>query len=67
MINESQIRERAYALWEKDYRPDDAAEFYWHLASARLNAEVIVMQPSNCHAHEKVQGSEIEQKASCLH
>lgn len=67
MINESQIRERAYALWEKDYRPDDAAEFYWHLALAQLNAEVIVMQPSNCHAYEKVQGSKIEQKAGCLH
>lgn len=67
MISESKIRERAYALWEKDYRPDDAAEFYWHLASAQLNAEMTLMKPTSCDTHEEVHDSELGQKASCLH
>jgi hypothetical protein len=36
MIEESEIRERAYALWEKDARPDCADRFYWYLARDQL-------------------------------
>jgi hypothetical protein len=36
MIEESEIRERAYALWERDARPDGAEEFYWRLAQDQL-------------------------------
>ncbi|WP_408598525.1 DUF2934 domain-containing protein [Pseudomonas sp. PLMAX] len=38
MIDETTIRERAYALWEKDGRPEGAANFYWHLAREQLEA-----------------------------
>jgi hypothetical protein len=40
MINESKIRERAYALWEKDACPEGAALFYWRLAQDQLAAEL---------------------------
>jgi hypothetical protein len=40
MIEESKIRERAYALWQKDACPDEAALFYWRLAQNQLEAEV---------------------------
>ena len=40
MINESKIRERAYALWEKDSCPEGAALFYWRLAEDQLAAEL---------------------------
>jgi hypothetical protein len=36
MIDESKIRERAYALWEKDACPDGADCFYWYLAQDQL-------------------------------
>jgi len=36
MIDESIIRERAYALWEKDACPEDADLFYWFLAREQL-------------------------------
>ncbi|KAA0999964.1 DUF2934 domain-containing protein [Paraburkholderia panacisoli] len=29
---EQEVRERAYALWEKDGRPDGRTEVYWHRA-----------------------------------
>ncbi|MCC8403343.1 DUF2934 domain-containing protein [Paraburkholderia sp. MMS20-SJTN17] len=29
---EQSVRERAYALWEQDGRPDGRAELYWHRA-----------------------------------
>ncbi|WP_431033561.1 DUF2934 domain-containing protein [Pseudomonas yamanorum] len=45
MTTENNIRDRAYALWEKDSCPADAAEFYWHLASAQLNAKLVVALP----------------------
>lgn len=38
MIDESTIRERAYALWEKDARPEGASKFYWRLARKQLEA-----------------------------
>jgi hypothetical protein len=38
MIDESAIRERAYALWEKDACPEGAAKFYWHLAREQLES-----------------------------
>ncbi|WP_156339487.1 DUF2934 domain-containing protein [Pseudomonas nunensis] len=40
MIDDSAIRERAYALWEKDACPEGAAQFYWHLAREQLQAQV---------------------------
>jgi hypothetical protein len=40
MIDESKIRERAYALWEKDACPEGAALFYWRLAQDQLAAEL---------------------------
>ncbi|WP_454839938.1 DUF2934 domain-containing protein [Pseudomonas hormoni] len=36
MIDESIIRERAYALWEKDACPEAADLFYWYLAREQL-------------------------------
>jgi hypothetical protein len=36
MIDESVIRERAYALWIKDACPEDADLFYWFLAREQL-------------------------------
>jgi hypothetical protein len=38
MINESAIRERAYALWEQDACPEGAAKFYWHLVREQLES-----------------------------
>ncbi|WP_218196449.1 MULTISPECIES: DUF2934 domain-containing protein [unclassified Pseudomonas] len=40
MTEESQIRERAYELWERDGRPEGAEEFYWRLAQEQFEAEV---------------------------
>ncbi|WP_415769503.1 DUF2934 domain-containing protein [Pseudomonas sp. LB3P38] len=40
MIEESKIRERAYALWEKDACPEGADLFYWRLAQEQLEAKV---------------------------
>jgi hypothetical protein len=40
MIEESKIRERAYALWEKDACPKGADLFYWRLAEEQLEAKV---------------------------
>lgn len=48
MIDESTIRERAYALWEKDACPDGAAKFYWHLAREQLEAQVRPNEAFNC-------------------
>ncbi|MCW8277886.1 DUF2934 domain-containing protein [Pseudomonas sp. PCH199] len=45
MIDESTIRERAYALWEKDASPEGAAGFYWHLDRAQLEAQVRPKRP----------------------
>jgi hypothetical protein len=36
---EDQVRERAYALWEQDGRPDGRPEDYWHRAEAELDAQ----------------------------
>ncbi|MNI99910.1 hypothetical protein D3C73_1591140 [compost metagenome] len=36
MIDETEIRERPYALWEKDACPDGADHFYWYLARDQL-------------------------------
>lgn len=40
MIDESSIRERAYALWEQDSYPEGASKFYWHLAQEQLEAQL---------------------------
>lgn len=39
MIDESQIRTRAYELWERDGSPEGGADGYWHLASSQLDQE----------------------------
>lgn len=36
MTDKKAIQERAYALWEKDACPEDAADFYWYLAQEQL-------------------------------
>lgn len=46
MIEESKIRERAYALWEKDGCPEGANHFYWHLAQEQLEANVQSINPA---------------------
>ncbi|MFH6784327.1 MULTISPECIES: DUF2934 domain-containing protein [Methylobacterium] len=37
---ETSIRERAYALWERDGRAPGRAEHYWHLAERELAAQM---------------------------
>jgi hypothetical protein len=34
-----EVRERAYALWERDGRPEGQAEQHWFRAEAELRAE----------------------------
>lgn len=34
------ISERAYALWEREGRPEDRAEYYWHVAEAEIDQEM---------------------------
>ncbi|NOG69047.1 DUF2934 domain-containing protein [Roseicella sp. DB1501] len=36
---ERRIRERAYALWEEDGRPDGRADEYWERARRFIEAE----------------------------
>ena len=35
------IRERAYALWESEGRPDGKAEAHWHQAAADVGASEV--------------------------
>lgn len=46
MIEESTIRERAFALWEKDACPEGAAKFYWYLAREQLEAQARPKKPN---------------------
>jgi hypothetical protein len=39
MTDEAEIREKAYAIWEKAGRPDDAHEAHWQQATDQLNAD----------------------------
>ena len=39
MIDDDKIRERAYALWEQQGRPEEATEDFWHEARRQLEAE----------------------------
>ncbi|MFJ3366559.1 DUF2934 domain-containing protein [Pseudomonas sp. NPDC086251] len=48
MIDDSSIRERAYALWEKDACPEGAAGFYWQLARAQLEAQEQSKKADSC-------------------
>ena len=34
------ISERAYALWEREGRPEDRAEHYWRVAEAEIDQEM---------------------------
>jgi hypothetical protein len=36
---EDRVRERAYALWEKDGRPDGRSDEYWRQARSEVEAE----------------------------
>jgi hypothetical protein len=36
---EDRVRDRAYALWEKDDRPDGRSDEYWQLARSEVEAE----------------------------
>ncbi|WP_408600458.1 DUF2934 domain-containing protein [Pseudomonas sp. PLMAX] len=55
MIDETEIRERAYALWEKDACPDGADHFYWYLARDQLET---ALQP--LHSERDGEGEEEE-------
>jgi hypothetical protein len=59
MFDESKIRERAYALWEKDACPDGADHFYWYLARDQLEA---TLQP----LHSELDGEGKEEKGSLV-
>ena len=36
---EQKVRERAHAIWEREGRPDGAAERHWAMAETELRAE----------------------------
>jgi hypothetical protein len=36
---EDRVRDRAYALWEKDGRPDGRSDEYWQQARSAVEAE----------------------------
>ena len=36
---EDRVRDRAYALWEKDGRPDGRSDEYWQQARSEVDAE----------------------------
>ena len=36
---EDRVRERAYALWERDGRPEGRSDEYWQLARSEVQAE----------------------------
>ena len=36
---EDRVRDRAYALWEKDGRPDGRSDGYWQQARSEVEAE----------------------------
>lgn len=38
--HESEIRARAYALWESDGSPEGRADDYWHRAERELSEEM---------------------------
>ena len=39
MVDDSEIRQRAYSLWEQQGRPEGAAERIWEQAREQLQAE----------------------------
>jgi hypothetical protein len=43
---EQRVRERAYAIWEREGRPEDGAERHWTVAETELKAEPGTPQPS---------------------
>jgi hypothetical protein len=42
---EDRVRDRAYALWEKDGRPDGRSDEYWQ--QARFEVEAEEAEPGN--------------------
>jgi hypothetical protein len=43
---EQRVRERAYAIWEREGRPEGGAERHWTMAEMELKAEPGTPQPS---------------------
>jgi hypothetical protein len=41
MPDEEELRERAYALWEKDGRPDGRHDDHWHRAHEELSQDIV--------------------------
>jgi hypothetical protein len=57
MTEESDVRQKAYELWERDGCPEGAEEFYWRLAQEQLEADV---EPEDTVISEPVAAEEVE-------
>lgn len=57
MVDESIIRERAYALWEKDACPEGADHFYWYLAQDQLKTSLQLARGECAHTVDDEQVS----------
>jgi hypothetical protein len=66
MIDESKIRERAYALWEKDACPDGADCFYWYLAQDQLKTSLQLSRGQRAHGTNEKKGSLGDRTAETL-
>jgi hypothetical protein len=66
MIDESKIRERAYALWEKDACPDGADCFYWYLAQDQLKTSLQLSRGQRAHGANVKKGSVDNRTAETL-
>ena len=59
---EQKVRERAYAIWEREGRPDGAAERHWAMAETELRAEGVerLVAPTTAllDAHPPTRGQE---------
>ncbi|MFP3678533.1 DUF2934 domain-containing protein [Pseudomonas sp. SIMBA_041] len=53
MIDESKIRELAYALSEKDACPDGADCFYWYLARDQLLSSLQLSRGQRAHGADE--------------
>jgi hypothetical protein len=64
MIDESKIRERAYALWEKDACPDGADCFYWYLAQDQLLTALQLSRGQRAHGADEERVSLVDGTAA---
>jgi hypothetical protein len=67
MIEESEIRERAYVLWEKDARPDGADCFYWYLARDQLETARHLSRGEISHNADEEKVRSVARYASVAH